>query len=142
MFDEEDESGPVFDDEETSIMSTFMKSQLCFDSSTSPTPLSFELQEYCEEPSFLNSLPDMFVKISTHDVIRFGLDKMKEFCVSKSVFGKHDFSFKKFEPDKFSEEKGFSCDSDINPGLVLSLDQFMKHIKSFDHPVKSVNLVL
>uniref|UniRef100_A0A0D3E9N2 Uncharacterized protein n=1 Tax=Brassica oleracea var. oleracea TaxID=109376 RepID=A0A0D3E9N2_BRAOL len=103
MFDEEDESGPVFDDEETSIMSTFMKSQLCFDSSTFPTPLSFELQEYCEEPSFLNSLPDIFVKISTHDVIRFGLDKMKEFCVSKSVFDNMINSFKVFEPDKFLE---------------------------------------
>ena len=142
MFDEEDESGPVFDDEETSIMSTFMKSQLCFDSSTSPTPLSFELQEYCEEPSFLNSLPDMFVKISTHDVIRFGLDKMKEFCVSKSVFDNMINSFKVFEPDKFLDQPRFQNFKGINSGFILCFDQFLEDSHGFDHFEKSLELDL
>uniref|UniRef100_A0A0D3DGG9 Uncharacterized protein n=1 Tax=Brassica oleracea var. oleracea TaxID=109376 RepID=A0A0D3DGG9_BRAOL len=142
MFDEEDESGPVFDDEEKSIMSTFMKSQLCFDSSTSPTPLSFELQEYCEEPSFLNSIPDMFVKISTHDVIRFGLDKMKEFCVSKSVFDNMINSFKVFEPDKFLDQPRSQNVKGINSGFILCFDQFLEDSHDFDHFEKSLELDL
>ena len=142
MFDEEDESGPVFDDEETSIMSTFMKSQLCFDSSTSPTPLSSELQEYCGETSFLNSLPDMFVKISTHDVIRFGLDKMKEFCVSKSVFDNMINSFKVFEPDKFLDQPRFQNFKGINSGFILCFDQFLEDSHGFDHFEKSLELDL
>ncbi|XP_033138948.1 uncharacterized protein LOC117129822 isoform X1 [Brassica rapa] len=142
MFDEEDESGPVYDDEETSIMSTFMKSQLCFDSSTSPAPLSSELQEYCEEPSFLNSLPDMFVKISTHDVIRFGLDKMKEFCVSKSVFDNMINSFKVFEPDKFFDQPRFQNVNGINSGFILCFDQFLEDSHGFDYFEKSLELDL
>ncbi|WZY99937.1 hypothetical protein YC2023_072266 [Brassica napus] len=72
IFDEEDELGPVFDEEATSIISTFMESHLCFDSGTttapsSPAPLLHDLQEHCEEPSSLNSLPDMVVKVSTDD---------------------------------------------------------------------------
>ncbi|KAG5409786.1 hypothetical protein IGI04_006105 [Brassica rapa subsp. trilocularis] len=142
MFDEEDESGPVFDDEETSIMSTFMKSQLCFDSSTSPALLSSELQEYCEETSFLNSLPDMFVKISTHDVIRFGLDKMKEFRVSKYVFDNMINSFKVFEPDKFLDQSRFQNVNGINSGFILCFDQFLEDGHGFDHFEKSLELDL
>ncbi|KAG5373673.1 hypothetical protein IGI04_037381, partial [Brassica rapa subsp. trilocularis] len=72
IFDEEDELGPVFDEEATSIISTFMESHLCFDSGTttapsSPAPLLHDLQEHCEEPSSLNSLSDMVVKVSTDD---------------------------------------------------------------------------
>lgn len=51
-------------------------------------------------------------------------------------------SFKKLEPNKFSQEKCFSCDSEINPGLVLSFDQFMEHYKSLDHPEKTLELIL
>ncbi|WZY99890.1 hypothetical protein YC2023_072219 [Brassica napus] len=142
MFDEEDESGPVFDDEETSIMSTFMKSQLCFDSSTSPALLSSELQEYCGETSFLNSLPDMFVKISTHDVIRFGLDKMKEFRVSKYVFDNMINSFKVFEPDKFLDQSRFQNVNGINSGFILCFDQFLEDSHGFDHFEKSLELDL
>ncbi|KAF3503528.1 hypothetical protein F2Q69_00042879 [Brassica cretica] len=86
IFDEEDEPGPVFDEEATSITSIVMESHLCFDSGTTPAALSFELHEHCEQSDFLNSQPDMFVKISSLDVIRFGLEKVKDFCVSKSVF--------------------------------------------------------
>ncbi|KAG5373802.1 hypothetical protein IGI04_042877 [Brassica rapa subsp. trilocularis] len=136
MFDEEDESGPVFDDEETSIMSTFMKSNLCFDSGTttapsSPAPLLHDLQEHCEEPSSLNSLPDMVVKVSTDDVIRFGLDKMKKFCVSKSVFDNMINSLKIFEPDKCLDQSRFQNVNGITSGIILSSDQFLEHNKGF-----------
>ena len=67
----------------------------------------------------VNSLPEMFVMVSSSDVKCFGLEKVKEFCVSNSVFDNMIHSFKKLEPDKFSEEKGFSSDSDINPGLCF-----------------------
>ncbi|KAF3512733.1 hypothetical protein F2Q69_00006452 [Brassica cretica] len=75
IFDEEDEPGPVFDEEATRITSIVMESHPCFDPGTIPTPLSPDLQEHCENLDLINSLPDMFVKISSHDVIRFGLNK-------------------------------------------------------------------
>ncbi|WZZ44796.1 hypothetical protein YC2023_041055 [Brassica napus] len=40
IFDEEDEPGPVFDEEATSITSIVMESHLCFDPDTIPAPLS------------------------------------------------------------------------------------------------------
>ncbi|WZZ15587.1 hypothetical protein YC2023_108676 [Brassica napus] len=67
IFDEEDEPCPVFDEEATSITSIAMENYLCFDPGTTPAPLPPDLQEHCEEPSSLNSLPDMFVKVSTDD---------------------------------------------------------------------------
>uniref|UniRef100_A0A0D2ZXM7 Uncharacterized protein n=1 Tax=Brassica oleracea var. oleracea TaxID=109376 RepID=A0A0D2ZXM7_BRAOL len=60
IFDEEDEPGPVFDEGATNITSIAMERHLCFDPGTTPTPLSFELQEHCEQSDFLNSQPDMF----------------------------------------------------------------------------------
>ncbi|KAG5384333.1 hypothetical protein IGI04_035803 [Brassica rapa subsp. trilocularis] len=132
IFDEEDEPGPVFDEEATSITSIAMENYLCFDPGTSPAPLS----------SFLNSLPDMFVKISTHDVIRFGLDKMKEFCVSKSVFGNMINSFKIFEPDKFLDQQRFRTDLGISSEIILSFDQSLEQSKVFDHFEKYLELDL
>ncbi|WZZ03262.1 hypothetical protein YC2023_089183 [Brassica napus] len=41
IFDEEDEPGPVFDEEATNITSIAMESHLCFDPGTTPAPLSF-----------------------------------------------------------------------------------------------------
>ncbi|KAG5400804.1 hypothetical protein IGI04_015411 [Brassica rapa subsp. trilocularis] len=136
IFDEEGELGPVFDEEATSIISTFMESHLCFDSGTttapsSPAPLLHDLQEHCEEPSSLNSLPDMFVKVSTDDVIRFGLDKMKDFCVSKSVFYNMINSLKIFEPDKCLDQSRFQNVNGIISGIILSSDQFLEHNKGF-----------
>ncbi|WZZ34929.1 hypothetical protein YC2023_018330 [Brassica napus] len=87
IFDEEDEPGPVFDEEATSNTSIVMESHLCFDTGTTPSPLSSELQEHCEQSNLLNSQPDMFVKISSLDVIRFGLEK----------FLKHNKGFGHFE---------------------------------------------
>ncbi|WZY93533.1 hypothetical protein YC2023_065862 [Brassica napus] len=136
IFDEEDEPDPVFDEEATSIISTFMESHLCFDSGTttapsSPAPLLHDLQEHCEEPSSLNSLPDMVVKVSTDDVIRFGLDKMKDFCVSKSVFDNMTNSLKIFEPDKCLDQSRFQNVNGITSGIILSFDQFLEHNKGF-----------
>ncbi|KAG5378435.1 hypothetical protein IGI04_026277 [Brassica rapa subsp. trilocularis] len=136
IFDEEDELGPVFDEEATSIISTFMESHLCFDSGTttapsSPAPVLHDLQEHCEEPSSLNSLPDMVVKVSTDDVIRFGLDKMKDFCVSKSVFYNMINSLKIFEPDKCLDQSRFQNVNGVTSGIILSSDQFLEHNKGF-----------
>ena len=55
IFDEEDEPGPVFDEGATNITSIAMESHLCFDPGTTHAPLSFELQEHCEQSDFLNS---------------------------------------------------------------------------------------
>ena len=133
IFDEEDEPGPVFDEEATSITSIVMKSHLCFDPGKTHAPLSSELQEHCEQSSLLNSQPDMFVKISSLDVIRFGLEKVKDFCVSKSVFENMINSFKVFKPDELLDQIFFQNFNGINSGIILSFDQFLKHSKGFDH---------
>ncbi|KAF2546392.1 hypothetical protein F2Q70_00021563 [Brassica cretica] len=59
IFDEEDEPGPVFDEEATSITSIVMESHLCFDPGTTPAPLTHDLQEHCEKSDLINSLPNM-----------------------------------------------------------------------------------
>uniref|UniRef100_M4D5Z7 Uncharacterized protein n=1 Tax=Brassica campestris TaxID=3711 RepID=M4D5Z7_BRACM len=135
IFDVEDEPDPVFDEEATSIISTFMESHLCFDSGTttapsSPAPLLHDLQEHCEEPSSLNSLPEMVVNVSTDDVTRFSLDKMKDFCVSKSVFDNMINSLKIFEPDKCLDQSRFQNVNGITSGIILSSDQFLEHNKA------------
>ncbi|KAG5389316.1 hypothetical protein IGI04_030857 [Brassica rapa subsp. trilocularis] len=131
IFDEEDEPGPVFDEEVTSITSIAMENYLCFDPGTTPAPLPPDLQEHCEEPSSLNYLPDMFVKVSTDDVIRFDLDKMKDFFVSKSVFDNMINSLKIFEPDKCLDQSRFQNVNGITSGIILSFDQFLEHNKGF-----------
>uniref|UniRef100_A0A0D3A8Q0 Uncharacterized protein n=1 Tax=Brassica oleracea var. oleracea TaxID=109376 RepID=A0A0D3A8Q0_BRAOL len=73
------------------------------------------------------------------------LDELGPTFVEKAlsiIFDNMIHSFKKLEPDKFSEEKRFSCDSEINHGLVLSFDQFMEHNKSLDYPEKRLELIL
>ena len=100
------------------------------------------LQEHCKELKKIISVHGLFVLVSTKDENRFGLENVKEFCVSNSIFDNMIYFFKRLEPDKFYEEKGFSCDSDINPCLVLSFYQFMEHNKSFEHPEKSLELIL
>ncbi|WZZ15488.1 hypothetical protein YC2023_108577 [Brassica napus] len=131
IFDEEDEPGPVFDEEATSITSIAMENYLCFDPGTTPAPLPPDLQEHCEEPSSLNSLPDMFEKVSTDDIIRFGLDKMKDFCVSKSVLDNMINSLKIFEPDKCLDQSRFQNVNGITSGIILRFDQFLEHNKGF-----------
>ncbi|KAF2555550.1 hypothetical protein F2Q68_00015089 [Brassica cretica] len=113
-----------------------MEQQSSLELSTIHNSLFPNLQEHCKELKKIISVPGLFVLVSTKDENRFGLENVKEFCVSNSIFDNMIYSFKRLEPDKFYEEKGFSCDSDINPGLVLSFDQFMEHNKSFEHPEK------
>uniref|UniRef100_A0A0D3CRP9 Uncharacterized protein n=1 Tax=Brassica oleracea var. oleracea TaxID=109376 RepID=A0A0D3CRP9_BRAOL len=87
IFDEEDEPGPTIEAEAPSVTSIIMENQLCFDPDTTPTPLSTDIQEHCDKIDLINSLPEIFVKISSEDVKRFGFDKVKEFRVSNSIFG-------------------------------------------------------
>ena len=105
-------------------------------------PLSPDLQEHCEKSDSINSLPNMFVRISFHDVIRFGLDKMKDFCVSKSVFENMINSFKLFKLEKPLDQKCFQKANGISSELFLCFDQFLKHSKGFDHFEKSLELHL
>ena len=84
----------------------------------------------------------MFVKISSLDVIRFGLEKVKDFCVSKSVFESMINSFKIFKPDELLDQPRFQKDNGINSGIILSFDQFLKHSKGFDRFEKSLELDL
>ncbi|CAG7863059.1 unnamed protein product [Brassica rapa] len=142
IFDEEDEPGPVFDEEATSITSIAMENYLCFDPGTTPAPLLPDLQEHCEKSELVTSLPDMFDKISSLDVIRFDLDKIKENCFSKSVFGNMINSFKIFEPDKFLDQQRFQTDLGISSEIILSFDQSLEQSKVFDHFEKYLELDL
>ncbi|XP_033139413.1 uncharacterized protein LOC103828867 [Brassica rapa] len=124
-----------------------MESHLCFDSGTttapsSPAPLFPDLKEHCEKSELVISLPDMFDKISSFDVIRFGFDKIKENCFSKSDFGNMINSFKIFEPDKFLDQQRFQTDLGISSEIILSFDQSLEQSKVFDHFEKYLELDL
>ncbi|KAG5384241.1 hypothetical protein IGI04_035711 [Brassica rapa subsp. trilocularis] len=142
IFDEEDEPDPVFDEEATSITSIVMKSHVCFDPGTTHVPLSPDLQEHCKQFDLLHYQPEMFVKISSLGVIRFGLEKVKDFCVSKSVFESMINSFKIFELDELLDQPRFQKDNGINSGVILSFDHFLKHSKDIDHFEKSLEFDL
>ena len=142
IFDEENELGPILEEEAPSITSINMENHLCFDLGTTLAPLSPNPQEHCKELGIICSVSDLFVKFSFTDIRRFGLEKVKEFCVSNSVFDNMIHSFKKLEPDKLFDQKHFQNDNDIPSGLVLSFDQFLKHNKCFDHLKKLFELVL
>ncbi|KAF2587207.1 hypothetical protein F2Q70_00036380 [Brassica cretica] len=75
IFDEEDEFGPIFDEEAPRKTSINMEKHLCFDPGTTPTPLTIYIKEHCEKLDLINSLPEMFVKISSQLVKHFGFDK-------------------------------------------------------------------
>ena len=79
----------------------------------------------------------MFVKISSHDVIRFGLNKVKDFCFSNSVFENIINSIKVFKPDELLQNV-----NGINSGIILSFDHFLEHSKDFHHLEKSFDLDL
>lgn len=147
IFDEEDDHldddlGPSFDEKALSVTSIIMENQLCFDPGTTPTPLSADIEEHYEKLDLIDSLPEMFVKISSEDVKRFGFDKVKEFRVSNSIFENMINSFQVFELDKLSDQKRFQNGNNIHSDLVLSFDQFLKHSKGFDHLEKSLELGL
>ncbi|KAF2581166.1 hypothetical protein F2Q68_00004770 [Brassica cretica] len=118
IFDEEDEPGPVFDEEATSITSIVMESHLCFDPDTIPAPLSPDtipaplspdLQEHCENLDLINSLIDMFVKISSHDVIRFGLNKA---LITGDLFAS-SYALNKILIKKLLESKSLGTENDF-----------------------------
>ncbi|KAF3553340.1 hypothetical protein F2Q69_00013078 [Brassica cretica] len=142
IFDEEDELVPTFDEKAPNMTSINMENHLCFDPGTTPTPLTTDIQEHCAKLDLINFLSEMCVKISSQDVKRFGFDKDKEFRVSDSVFENMFNSFKVFEPDELLDQKRFQHDNGINSGFVLSFDQFLKHIKGFDHFEESLELDL
>ncbi|KAF3562905.1 hypothetical protein DY000_02012657 [Brassica cretica] len=142
IFDEEDELGPTFDEKVPSMTSINMENHLCFEPDTTPTPLTTNIQEHYEKLDLINFLSEMCVKISSQDVKRFGFDKVKEFRVSDSVFENMFNSFKVFQPDELLDQKRFQHDNGINSGFVLSFDQFLKHIKGFDHFEESLELDL
>ncbi|KAF2601892.1 hypothetical protein F2Q70_00027222 [Brassica cretica] len=112
IFDEENKVGPILEEEAPSITSINMENHLCFDPGTTHAPLSPNPQEPCKEFGFICFVPDLFVKFSSSDIKRFGL------------------------------EKHFQNDNDIPSGLVLSFDQFLEHSKGFDHLEKSFELDL
>ncbi|WZZ44259.1 hypothetical protein YC2023_040518 [Brassica napus] len=65
IFDEEDEPGPVFDAETTSIISIVMESHLCFDPATTHIPLTPDLQEHL----FVLSIQEIQVQPLRNDSI-------------------------------------------------------------------------
>ncbi|KAF2550161.1 hypothetical protein F2Q68_00033909 [Brassica cretica] len=142
IFDEKDKLGPTFDEKTPSMTSINMENHLCFDPGTTPTPLTTYIQEHCEKLDFINFLYEMCVKISSQNLKCFSFDKVKDIRVSDSVFENMFNSFKVFEPDELFDQKLFQHDNDINSGFVLSLNQFLKHSKGFDHFEESLELDL
>uniref|UniRef100_M4FAP1 Uncharacterized protein n=1 Tax=Brassica campestris TaxID=3711 RepID=M4FAP1_BRACM len=142
IFDDEDELGHTFDEKAPSMTPINMENHHCFDPGTIPTSFPTGSQDHCKELDLINVLPEMFVKVSSQDVKQFGFDKVKEFCVSSSVFKNMLNSFKVFEPDELFDQKHFQNGNDIHSDLVLSFDQFLKHSKGFDHLEKSLELDL
>ncbi|CAN6998908.1 unnamed protein product [Brassica rapa subsp. trilocularis] len=104
--------------------------------------LSYDLQEHCKEFNMVASVPRMFVKVSTEDIKRFGLDKVKDFCVSNSVFDNMFKSFKELKPEIIFDQKRFQNQNNNISGHILSFDHFLKHGKSFDHFEKVLELEL
>ncbi|CAN6899434.1 unnamed protein product [Brassica oleracea] len=104
-------------------------------SNTTPESLSYDLQKHCKEFNMVTSVPEVFLMVSTHDVKRFGLDKVKDFCVSNSVYNSMLKSFKELEPDKLFDQKYFQYGNKNFSGHVLSFEQFMNHHEKILEPV-------
>uniref|UniRef100_A0A0D3D242 Uncharacterized protein n=1 Tax=Brassica oleracea var. oleracea TaxID=109376 RepID=A0A0D3D242_BRAOL len=72
IFDEEydhlDELDPIFDEKALTITLIIMENRLCFDPSTTPTPL---FKEHCKELCIISSAPDLFDKKLAHGLILF-----------------------------------------------------------------------
>ncbi|KAL0733921.1 hypothetical protein Bca4012_010131 [Brassica carinata] len=110
-----------------------LEQQNSLQSETIPETLSYDLQEHCKEFNMVVSVPEMFVKVSIEDIKRFGLDKVKDFCVSKSVFDNMFKSFKELKPEIIFDQKRLENQNNNISGHILSFDHFLKHGKSFDH---------
>ena len=81
------------------------------------------------------SVHEMFVMVSTQDMKRLDLDKVKDFYVSNSVYDSMLKSFKEIEPDKLSVQKRFRYGNKNFFGHVLSFERFMKHHEKIFEPV-------
>uniref|UniRef100_A0A0D3BKF2 Uncharacterized protein n=1 Tax=Brassica oleracea var. oleracea TaxID=109376 RepID=A0A0D3BKF2_BRAOL len=116
IFDEEydplDELGPTFDEKALSITPIIMENRLCFDPGTTPTPLS---KEHYKELCIINSVPDLFDKVSSIDIKRSGLDHLEksfELDVQQLVFCSRK-AFDSFNSHK--AETDFCGDSVLKP---------------------------
>ena len=67
---------------------------------TDAKSFSLNSQEHCKDLDMANYVSEMFVMVSSSDVKCFGLERVKEFCVSNYVFDNTIKTFKVFEPDK------------------------------------------
>lgn len=104
--------------------------------------LSYDLPKHCNELGMVSSLTGMFMMVASKDIKRLGIEHVKEFSVSKSVFGNMTSSFKVLEPDKFFDQKRLHCGKDKDSSLVLILDKLIGHNKSVDHYIKILELIL
>ncbi|XP_020866275.1 uncharacterized protein LOC110224516 [Arabidopsis lyrata subsp. lyrata] len=113
-------------------------SQVVEDESLEETPRSFPSVSHLEQP--LDFVPEpirkangcklkhcketnLFVLVSAQDEKRFGLEKVKEFRVSKSVFDKMIPTFEAFKPEEFFRSNGFLFDEfhEFSSSLRISL---------------------
>uniref|UniRef100_A0A0D3BGR9 Uncharacterized protein n=1 Tax=Brassica oleracea var. oleracea TaxID=109376 RepID=A0A0D3BGR9_BRAOL len=127
IFDEEDELGPTFDEKAPSMTSINIENHLCFDPSTTPTPLS---KEHCKELCIISYVPDLFDKVSSNDIKRSSLDHVEksfELDLQQLVF----YSRKSFDSFVF-KENSFSLRSyghELITGILFpssyDLDDFM-----------------
>lgn len=79
--------------------------------------LSYDLHKRCKELGMVISVTGMSVKVSSKGIKRLGLEHVKEFSVSKSVFDNMTSSVKVLEPDKFLDQKHFHFGKDNHYGL-------------------------
>src|SRR5690606_10176105 len=68
--------------------------------------------------------------------------KVKDFCVSNSVFGNMSKSFTALEQVELFDQKRFQNNNNNISGHVLSLDQFFKHCQRLDHREKALKFEL
>ncbi|CAL9217650.1 unnamed protein product [Arabidopsis halleri] len=80
-------------------------------------------QKHCKEIDLVNKTPNLFVLIFAQDEKRFGLEKVKEFRVSKSVFDKLIPTFETPTLEKLFKPKSFMFDEfrEFNSSLRVSL---------------------
>ncbi|WZY94174.1 hypothetical protein YC2023_066503 [Brassica napus] len=120
---------------EQSTQGEELEQQKNLQSETIHEPLSYDLQKHCKEFNMVTSVPELFVVVTTQDVKRFGLEKVKDFCVSNSVYDRMLKSFKELEPDKLFDQKYFQYGNKNFSGHVLSFEQFMNHHEKILKPV-------
>ncbi|CAN7110996.1 unnamed protein product [Brassica rapa subsp. narinosa] len=112
-----------------------LEQQKNLQSETIHASLSYDLQKHCKEFNMVTSVPELFVVVTTQDVKRFGLEKVKDFCVSNSVYDRMLKSFKELEPDKLFDQKYFKYGNKNFSGHVLSFERFMNHHEKILEPV-------